>query len=471
MIRLLISILLIASAFTCQAMAQRDYTEGARPRQDRPEVEVRPARKPPAPPRKAPKGATIAKDRSNGVLFVITNPPYAEILIKNKKGETVKQARAEGGEFRTELPGGNYLVEVNSSDMAPSSNWVVLKPGGIRVVTADLAIVTGSIIIGLVETDAAIFVDGVQVKEWKKSEDMVEIVDVLQGKHLLRITHPSITPYEKEIEVQSSSSTIVMPRFTPATALLAVRSNPGVAVYIDGHLLGNTSGEGLLKVSALRVGEHDMKLWKDGYEEHKERFKVEPGASAIERPLKPKKIYSGFADFFLDGGSSWTLPKSWEVMSGKMLVRGPEIGLVADRIYKDFKLEFDISLRNGKGAVWVIRARDENNYYVFQLSGQKATAPNTFRSYVCRDGKLQLINTTKINEDLSQPGDSFHIVVEAKGSEIRHFIESVSNPSEKGVRMLDILVDSTLSYGKVGFSTKESEEFIVYSFVAAPITK
>ena len=214
-----------------------------------------------------------------------------------------------------------------------------------------------------------------------------------------------------------------------------------------------------------------MKLWKDGYEEQAERLKVPPGATAIERPLKPQKMYSGFADFFLHGGSSWSLPKSWEVMSGKMLVRGPEIGLVAERIYKDFKLEFDISLRNGKGAVWVIRARDENNYYVFQLSGQKATSPNTFRSFVVRDGKLQLINSIRVTEDLGQPGDSFHIVVEAKGSEIRHFIESVSNPSEKGIRLLDILVDSSLSYGKVGFSTKENEEFIVYSFVAEPILK
>jgi hypothetical protein len=471
MIRLLVSIMLIAFAFTCQAMAQRTQPDVARPRQDRPEVEVRPARRPPPPPRRNPKGPTMAKDRSNGVLFVITNPPSAGILIKNKKGETVKQARAEDGEFRTELPGGNYLVEVNSSDLAPFSNWVALKPGGIRVVTADLAVNTGSIIIGLVETDAAIFVDGVQVKEWKKSENMVEIGDVLQGKHVLRITHPAIMPYEKEIEVQASSSTIVMPRFMPAAAVLAVKSNPGVAVYIDGEFLGNTSSEGILKISALRVGEHELKLWKDGYEEQRERLKVQPGASVIERDLKLKKIYAGFADFFMDGGSSWSLPKSWEVMSGKMLVRGPELGLVSNRVYKDFKLEFDISLRNGTGAVWVIRVRDENNYYVFQLSGQKATAPNTFRSYVCRDGKLQLLNTTKVVEDLSQPGDSFHIVVEAKGSEIRHFIETVSNPSDKGIHLLNVLVDSSISYGKVGFSTKENEEFIVYSFVAEPIIK
>ena len=193
-------------------MAQRSQPDVARPRQDRPEVEVRPARRHPTAPRRNPKGATIAKDRSNGVLFVITNPPSAEILIKNKKGETIKQASAQDGEFRTELPGGNYLVEVNSSDLAPFTNWIVLRPGGIRVVTADLAIVTGSIIIGLLETDAAIFVDGVQVKGWKKSEDMVEISDVLQGKHILRITHPTIMPYEKEIEVQAASSTIVMPR-------------------------------------------------------------------------------------------------------------------------------------------------------------------------------------------------------------------------------------------------------------------
>ena len=470
MIRSLVSIALIAIAFTCQAMAQRSQPDVARPRQGPPEVEVRPARRPPPPPRN-PRGLTTAKNRTNGVLFVITNPPSAEIVIKNNMGQTIKQTLADDGELRAELPGGTYVVEVSSSDLAPFTSKVVLRAGGIRVVTADLDVNTGSIIIGLVEDDALIFLDGMKVEERKRSENMVEIGDVLQGKHLLRITHPAIMPYEKEIEVQASSSTIVMPRFMPVDGKLLIKSNPGVAVYIDGHLQGNTSSDGALKIATLSVGEHDLKLWKDGYEEYRERIKVQPGASSIERLLKPKKIYAGFADFFMDGGSSWSLPKSWEVKSGKMLVRGPEIGLVADRIYKDFKLEFDISLLNGKGAVWVIRARDENNYYVFQLSGQKATAPNTFRSYVFRDGKLQLINSIKLNEDISQPGDSFHIVVEAKGSEIRHFIESVSNPSEKGIRLLDVLVDSALAYGKVGFSTKDNEEFIVYSFVAEPIMK
>jgi hypothetical protein len=221
----------------------------------------------------------------------------------------------------------------------------------------------------------------------------------------------------------------------------------------------------------MRAGEHELKLIKDGYDDHKEKIKLPAGDSLLEKPLKMKKMYTGFADFFLDGGSSWALPKSWQVTSGKMLVRGPEIGLVADRVYKDFKLEFDITLLNGKGAVWVIRARDENNYYVFQLSGDKGAAPNSFRSYLCKDGKLQLLNSVAITEDINEPNDSLHIIVEAKGNEIRHFIETASKPREGGIQLLAVLTDASLSHGRIGFSTKDDEEFIVYFFVAEPIIK
>jgi hypothetical protein len=463
MMRLLFSFFLLALVFACPAEAQRSGGE----------VEIWPRKKAPLPtrPPAKPRGSMVPSSRSNGVLFVITNPPSAEIVIKNNQGETVKQSRANDGELRAELPAGPYLVQVTSSDLAPFSSKVILRPGGIRVVTADLKFNSGSIVIGPIEPDAVIFIDGEKVAEWKRNENMAEIEDVLPGKHLLRITHPNMAAYEKEIVVQASSTTIVMPRFAPAPAELLLKSNPGAAVYINGMFHGKVLGDGTLKLTKMHAGEHELKLVKDGYDDHKEKIKIQPGDSVLEKPLKMKKMYAGIADFFMDGGSLWTLPKSWQVTSGKMLVRGPEIGLVADRVYKDFRLEFDITLLNGKGAVWVIRARDENNYYVFQLSGDKGVSPNTFRSYLCRDGKIQLLKTTTVAEDISQPNDSLHIVVEAKGNQISHFIETASRPHEGGIQPLDVLTDTTLSHGRIGFSTKDNEEFIVYLFVAEPIMK
>ena len=135
------------------------------------------------------------------MLFVITNPPSAEIVIKNNQGETVKQSRANDGELRAELPAGAYLVQVTSSDLAPFSSKVILRPGGIRVVTADLKFNSGSIVIGPIEPDAIIFINGEKVAEWKRNENMAEIEDVLPGKHLLRIMHPNIAAYEKEIVI------------------------------------------------------------------------------------------------------------------------------------------------------------------------------------------------------------------------------------------------------------------------------
>jgi hypothetical protein len=73
-----------------------------------------------------------------------------------------------------------------------------------------------------------------------------------------------------------------------------------------------------------------------------------------------------------------------------------------------------------------------------------------------------------VNQDLSQSGDWLSIFIEAKGSTISHKIEVSSQPSREP-QNLAFLEDSTFSYGGIGFSTKDGEEFYSGPITVVPI--
>jgi hypothetical protein len=142
-------------------------------------------------------------------------------------------------------------------------------------------------------------------------------------------------------------------------------------------------------------------------------------------------------------------------------VQGPGIGLIKDASYKDFRMEFDLVFGNGKGAVWVLRAQDENSYYLFQLTGPAASIPNFFRSFIYQNGQVKPLKSFRVPENLGVAGDRFHIIIEAKGPEIKHFIQLKSSPKATQPEPFSVTTDTTFSNGRIGFGAIEGEEFIV----------
>jgi hypothetical protein len=66
-----------------------------------------------------------------------------------------------------------------------------------------------------------------------------------------------------------------------------------------------------------------------------------------------------------------------------------------------------------------------------------------------------------VPENLSVPGDKFHIIIEAKGPEIKHFIQIKSNPKATQPQPFSVTTDTTFSNGRIGFGTIDGEEFVV----------
>ncbi len=463
------AILLMLLAFLIpspRARAQRKFEEVGKPEPTR---TVR--------PRRQPSGPTRARVRANGVLFVLGDPPAAEVVVKNSKGIVTRGEIAENGEFRAELPPGTYSVEVSAENFAPETlKNLLVRPPQPKIVRADLLPKTGSILVamGSVESDATILLDGKRPDDIVKKENLIEIDNIPAGSYSLRITHPTIAAWEKEVVVENGARTPVSPKFKLAVVNLTVKSEPGAEVYADGEYQGTVAENGELLISnKIRPGNHTIKAVKDKFETATRTKSFAAGDEKIEMQLKRIGFSSEFSDSFMGGASAWLAPSTWKIKEGKMTVKGPDVGLVRDVIYDDFRMEFDVNFINGKGAAWVVRAQDKKNYYLFQLTGPKGSPPTTFSSYICQNGQLKRLKPPDyVAVNLTRPDDMYHITVEAKGNTIKHFIEVTSDPKATGPEPMSEFRDaSVFSFGTVGFATKDDEEFVIRFIVVNPLDK
>ncbi len=241
-------------------------------------------------------------------------------------------------------------------------------------------------------------------------------------------------------------------------AHLIVKSEPGTYVFVNEEPSAKVRATGEAKTLELTAGSYNIRAVKDEFMTLERKIVLAPGNTTLELRLARIHFAPEFSDSFLEGKKYWSAPESWRVVKGKMLVSGPGIGLIKDRIYRDFKASFDIQFVNGRGAVWVLRDQGDRNYYLFQLLGPDANPSNAIRTSRSKNGQLELINTMRVNQDLSRAGDWFTITIEAKGSHIVHTMQVSSQPSERAHRLAS-LEDNSFSYGGIGFGTKDEEEF------------
>ncbi|MCI0485944.1 MAG: carboxypeptidase regulatory-like domain-containing protein [Blastocatellia bacterium] len=465
-----LSLLLIILAFTSSALALQNLED----------VKIVPKERPTV--RSQPKGPTRARTRTrgvlNGVLFVLTDPPGATVLVKNRQGAVVKKSLSDQeGEFRVEVPPDTYSIEVASDNYSPETKkGITIKSAQPAIERIALTPTVGSIIIGPAEPGMNILIDRKKPAKVNvmAEKNQIEINDIPVGSHTLSITHPDIVDWQTEIKVEGGSTTYLTIKFQPALVNLVVKSEPGATVYVDESPKGRVTENGEVRIPDIKLGQHTIRAEKDGYESEKRTLTLKAsdalaGDKLVEMKLSLRDFSPEFADYFIGGAGSWEAPSSWQVKPGKMVVNGDGTGFVRGMTYKDFKMVFDISFANNKGAVWIVRARDSRNYYMFQLSGPKAANPKTFKSYICQNGQIKLIKPPElVVEDLSRRDDSFTITIEAKGPVIRHFIQVKSAPSPDGPQPLSTVSDGNFSYGKVGFGTKDDEEYIVHFINVVP---
>lgn len=457
---IIITSLILFSAATAQRMAEGEFRIESKPRITPKEV----------------RGPSVArKPKVNGVLFVLTDPPSADVVIK-RRGVAVSRGKSEEGQFRAELLPGSYEIEVTAERYSPYKVTHQLKLSATSPVRAELTPQTGSIIIGFGEEDANVLIDGQKPAKLslRKADNQIVLDDVPVGLHKLKIEHSSIVPWAREqVEVRGGATTYLTPKFDLALAEMRVVTDPGTAVYIDGEYIGDTTNDGSLNRGNIKLGKREVKLIKYGFEEYVEAKQFDFGKPVqIKHSLVPRTTSSEFAEYFAPfNRNRWVVPDSgWKVDSGRLFIENcPSLLFPSGFNYRPFTMHFHLKLEDGRGAAWALRVKDSNNYYLFYLSGPKGKYPNSFVTYVVRDGKFDIANfidSAPVVVDL-KPGGEYEIDI----TFVNNIVEHTIIPATTGQKVnLGAWKDtnSLFYYGGFGFRTVAAERFSIDDLVVQP---
>lgn len=173
---------------------------------------------------------------------------------------------------------------------------------------------------------------------------------------------------------------------------------------------------------------------------------------------------------------AWNLPPNWKIDSSVLKADGAGIALPKSesfRFYKDFEMQATLRLLNNNAAGFLLRAKDEKNYYLVQLSGSKANEPYLISGYLVRDGRQELVVANPITFLAKTIGDQkyFGVIIKAQGDT---FDVSVEDTATGNVYPLGKIVfkDNQFPIGAVGLSAIGKSSFEVGRFtVCSPFCK
>lgn len=436
--------------------------------------EIKESKRTPTTITRSPTGSGAASRSGLGVIFVLTEPPNAEISINGKRAAT-----AINGEFRKELRAGiSYAITVSAGRAyEPVTRKVIPKSGASEVIRAALVSKYGLVRIGPSLDGATVLLDDKPVPqdqlELEKESNTIKLDNLIPGEHTISYRHPDYVPLERRFRILPSVEYLWTFNPEPATVEFTVQTDPETSVYVDGEPKGKTTSDGLLKRTDIRIGSHVIKLAKEDFQEYTEKkdFKYHQPVR-IERMLVPLPTSAEFSDDFdVAKPALWTMPASGVSFAGGRLQfdNAKSLCMPTNIRYRDFEMNFHLKLGNAGGAAWAVRIKDSINFYLFYLSGPEGLFPGKFNTYIVHNnefdpGKPYLSNTVIV--DIVKDGQ-YEINISAKGNLINHTI----TPAKSGERQnLGSFQDpgSTFLLGGIGFRNVGRERFSIDELVVRP---
>lgn len=316
--------------------------------------------------------------------------------------------------------------------------------------------------------DTLIEIDAKPHRQVKRLGDgRIVLSGIPAGARQLTLSGPSFGTVNEEVEIQPGQTTYFHLWVKRSTASLIVSSEIGAQIFVNNRLRDQVGQGGRSGKIELLPGKHTIRVVKDEFET--QEFTRDLASGETELPVSLRRIqFSGpFLDQFL-GLEAWSHPKDWRIDRGKVVVSGSGLGWRKNELYKDFIFRFQVRFLNGKGAVWQVRGQGEDSYYLFQLElPGTGTDIARFNTYKVENGQTRVAQSPQqVTVDLKGKDRFFWIVVTARGDEIKHQIE---DPNRKATDPeyvnLSIFRDQTnpFLWGRVGFGTRNDEQFVVSS--------
>ncbi len=424
----------------------------------------------------------VAVNPNKGYLSLVAVPgasvTLTPIASQKKLSQIVEVIKDVDGSLNLiNLLPGKYKLTIEHEDYTPFSDTIQVDPARPDTFVALNKMVSkyGVIRLGGLLPGSKVFLDEVAIRSAELSQENqnATIAKVPVGKHRLKISKDGYADFAREVDVLPGQQAFVSARLDQAQITISLVSQPGARVYAGSVEKAIVPSDGRVAIS-LPPGRHSLRVSKDGYQEWvkelslsmannsiAERVELVPIPNSAEGEWQP----SLGARKWFPQTSGWKFEASGAVIRGDKLVMFDTDSSRDFNFYRDFKLEFDAVFSNGKGLAWAVRAKDANNYYLFEISNPQSP---TLNFYVCQDGKLEWKDSQRIVEKLDKKGDSFHITFEAKGSRFDTGITIASAPSAKP-HMIGVFQDDSFSYGGIGFRGKDQSESLLQSFFVIPL--
>lgn len=168
---------------------------------------------------------------------------------------------------------------------------------------------------------------------------------------------------------------------------------------------------------------------------------------------------------------NWKLPETWKIDSTGLKVNGIGIAFPkakSYRYYKDFEMQSSVRMSDNIAVGFVVRAIDENNYYLIKLTGDASRNQYLVSAVIYKDGKpkeqvLSLGIGHVIKKAVVEKKD-FEVIIKAQGDKFEIFATDVENGERVPLGRAEFK-DNNYPIGAVGIGVDEKANFEVIRFM------
>jgi hypothetical protein len=336
------------------------------------------------------------------------------------------------------------------------------------------------------ESNATILVEPIKVKNGQGQQGVVPagegifvFNELKPGSYRVAGTLAGHHPVEKVVVLAANKSQSVTLDFQPIlySVIINTNINTGELKYgAEGQPLSNVVPIQNRSVRLnLRAGKYVVEIVPSefGYEPQRHAFSLAADQTVLDVPLKRIALTTDTLSPTWTSAElqAWEMPAAWRADARKNLsVKGPGVALPREesyRYYKDFRLSSSAKMVNGVALSFALRARDSQNYYLLQLTGEKSDEPYTLRLFVVKNGVEQRIRAIPIPRSGAKAMDAgqfFAVSIKMIDYAITVEIED----SETGAPYpLGVLTDPARNFavGAVGIAGRNNEENVIGRFV------
>jgi len=352
-----------------------------------------------------------------------------------------------------------------------------------KVVLKPVTPTTGRLFVSA-EPNAVLLVEPINVRNEKAQQGTVPqgrrdfvFNDLKRGRYRVAGTLAGYHPAETDVQILPNAVESITLYFQPILYSVTINTNVGtgeVKYGPEGQPLTNVASISNNKLQLpLRAGNYTVEIepGEYGYETTRETFSVTDNLTrniTLKRSVESTETLMPI--WTREGLQEWEMPAGWQNSKRTLLVKGAGVALPREkgfRFYRDFQLVSNVKMTNGMGASFALRARDNQNYYLLQLTGAKADEPHVVRLYLVKNGVVRRIRAIPFSSAAARVMDSgqfFSVTVKM----VNYQITVEINDSETGVlHSLGVLtdLDQNFAVGAVGIAARGEEENVIERFV------